>query len=383
MSQGGPARNLLNLLPLIDSSKYNVTIILFNAGGIFFNEIPSTIKIFYAEPRGLFCNYREDRISYLLWFPVRAALKIIGICMRKFFGQKVEIYWKLKEPFIKHNPMIFDLGMAFIEGAPIYYLSKFINAKIKIGRIPTDYISAKLNAAFDFPYFSKLDYLFSITTETAKRLAIAFPSLKEKIKVFELITSRDAIGKLAEANDKFPDDFSGIRILTLSRIHNTKGTDLIIKACQILKNKKFNFRWYVMGEGSRVEYDGLIKNCGVEDHFFFLKPTNNPFPLLKQADIYVQPSQYEGKSNAINEAKALCKPIIITNFATSSEIITHMKNGLIAEMNESALAFAVQLFVENEKLRIRLSNYWKTSFKSNEEEINKVLGLLNEGKHEN
>jgi glycosyltransferase involved in cell wall biosynthesis len=42
----------------------------------------------------------------------------------------------------------------------------------------------------------------------------------------------------------------------------------------------------------------------------------NPYPYINQCDIYVQTSRYEGKSIAIDEAKCLLKPIVVTNFPT-------------------------------------------------------------------
>ena len=47
----------------------------------------------------------------------------------------------------------------------------------------------------------------------------------------------------------------------------------------------------------------------------------NPYPYIKKADIYVQPSRYEGKSIAIDEAKILKKPIVVTNFSTAKDQI--------------------------------------------------------------
>jgi glycosyltransferase involved in cell wall biosynthesis len=49
-------------------------------------------------------------------------------------------------------------------------------------------------------------------------------------------------------------------------------------------------------------------------------------------------SVFEGKSIALEEAKILKKPIVITNFSTASEQITDGKTGLIAEMNAQSVA---------------------------------------------
>ena len=44
-----------------------------------------------------------------------------------------------------------------------------------------------------------------------------------------------------------------IKLLTIARLENQKGIDIAIEAAKILKNKKLNFIWEVIGEGSERE----------------------------------------------------------------------------------------------------------------------------------
>ena len=59
----------------------------------------------------------------------------------------------------------------------------------------------------------------------------------------------------------------------------------------------------------------------LEEHFYLIGLKSNPYPYLKQADIYVQPSRFEGKSIALDEAKILNKPIVVTNYSTAKDQI--------------------------------------------------------------
>jgi len=376
MTQGGPAVSLLNLLQLIDYSKYDVTIILFNPGGIFFNEIPTNIKLKYVKPRGLFCSINDDKLSYLLWFPVRGALKVIGEILIRLFKQKRQIKWKLKKVFLQKDYTCYDIGMTFsIEGS-IYYLSEFVNAKIKIGTIATDYISAKLNKDFDYHYFNKLNYLACVSEENGNILKHVFPEFIEKVIVIPTFISPKDILERSERVKGFKDDFDGPRILTLARYCTTKGIDLAIDACSILVKNGFKIRWYVLGNGDSLYFNKLMVNHNIQYNFFLLNPTNNPYPYIKECDIYVQPSRYEGKSVAIMEAKALNKPIVITNFSTSVDNIIHMKEGLVAEMNSKALADSIQMLIESPSLRKQFSNYLKGNFKGNEKDVHRIFDLI-------
>jgi glycosyltransferase involved in cell wall biosynthesis len=376
MTQGGPARYLLNILSLIDFSKYEVTIILFNPGGLFFKDIPSNVKIEYVNPRGLFCAFHDDKVSYIKWLPIRIILKLIGEILIKLFKYEKQLKWKLKEYFLSEEKNYFSLGIALSEGIPIYYLSRFIKAKVKVGRVPTDYEKANLNKKFDRYYYKNMNYLMSVSDENSRTLKNSFPSLADKIITVENIVSRSIILSKAQNGKSFEDDFEGIRLLTLSRIDKTKGIDLALKACKVLVEEGFNIKWYFMGEGEKKLFDTLSSNFGLAGNFVFLEPKSNPFAFMKDADIYVQPSRYEGKSNAVNEAKALYKPIVITNFTTAPDHIEHMKNGIIAEMNPESLAKSIQKIIDNIDLRVKFSDHLKNNFKSNKEGVKKILNLI-------
>ncbi|MFR8531253.1 MAG: glycosyltransferase [Anaeromassilibacillus sp.] len=47
--------------------------------------------------------------------------------------------------------------------------------------------------------------------------------------------------------------------------------------------------------------------------------------LLRACDVYLQPSRFEGKSIAVDEAMVLCKPILLTDFSTAADQVTSGK----------------------------------------------------------
>ena len=66
--------------------------------------------------------------------------------------------------------------------------------------------------------------------------------------------------------------------------------------------------------------------------------------------MYIQTSRFEGKSVAIDEAKILKKPILVTNFSTAKDQIENGVNGMIVEMNPEAIAKGVQDLLDNKPL---------------------------------
>ena len=101
----------------------------------------------------------------------------------------------------------------------------------------------------------------------------------------------------------------------------------------------------------------MINDYKLTNHFFLMDPVSNPYPFVKQSNIYVQPSRYEGNSNAVKEAKALFKPVVLTNFNTSREHLTHMYDGIIAsDIGENELADSIQLLISDAKLVSSIKN---------------------------
>ena len=52
----------------------------------------------------------------------------------------------------------------------------------------------------------------------------------------------------------------------------------------------------------------------------------------------MQPSRYEGKSIVLDEAKILCKPIVVTNYTTVVDSITDGVNGRIVQFDPNEIA---------------------------------------------
>lgn len=59
-----------------------------------------------------------------------------------------------------------------------------------------------------------------------------------------------------------------------------------------------------------------INENGLDEIVKLIGLRANPYPYIKNADIFVMTSRYEGKSIALDEAKILCKPIVVTKYPT-------------------------------------------------------------------
>lgn len=141
-----------------------------------------------------------------------------------------------------------------------------------------------------------------------------------------------------------------------------KGIDILIEAADILKHRDLNFEIWQIGGGmsfnNGVDTDLLHKFAvkkGISDCFKWLGVRNDVEDLMKQMDIYVQPSRREAISLTIGEAMMCGLPIVASNVDGIPEYIDNGKNGFLYNDNDpKLLADSLQILIEHEDLRISM-----------------------------
>ena len=103
---------------------------------------------------------------------------------------------------------------------------------------------------------------------------------------------------------------------------------------------------------------------------------SNPYPYMNIADIYVQPSRFEGKSISLDEAKILCKPIIVTNFSTVHDQFENKINASICKMDGKAIGDAIIELINNTKLRQSYIDNLSSNIMDNSTEVEKLYRFL-------
>nr|WP_247872412.1 glycosyltransferase [Turicibacter sanguinis] len=166
-------------------------------------------------------------------------------------------------------------------------------------------------------------------------------------------------------------------MLTIGRLAHQKGYDIALEACRILRDEGVNVRWYALGVGPlENEIRKLINDYQLEDYFILLGVKSNPYPYIKDCDIYVQTSKFEGFGLAIAEARMLNKPIVTTRFDAVYNQMIHGKNGLVVDMNGKSVAEGIKQFIEDKQLKKSIMKYLTNEKKGNIEELEKFYELV-------
>ena len=114
----------------------------------------------------------------------------------------------------------------------------------------------------------------------------------------------------------------------------------------------------------------------MQDRVIILGKKENPYPYINKCDIYVQPSKFEGKCVAVREAQILKKPVIITNYSTSSSQVINGKDGIIVDLDNKSIAEGICRLIDDDCMRNRLINYCKKNSFDNSDEFKKIEKIV-------
>jgi glycosyltransferase involved in cell wall biosynthesis len=350
MNIGGTEKALLNMINEMPKDQYEITILMLEKYGGFLDLIPKEVRV----------EYLEDYAAYkhLLNRPVKnTVLNLfkqgkIGKCMAlglahtfsRIFQNKMLYYnYVLKD--LSDYKKNYDVAVAY--AGPMDFISYFVAKKIKAEKriqwIHFDVTKIGFDARLCKKLYNMFDKIFVVSNEAEKKLISKVSSIKGKTEVFVNVVSDNTILSQSGSGYGFEDDFDGKRILTVGRLSKEKGQDLAIKALAKLIKEGFNVRWYCLGEGiERSNYEQLIKENNLQDHFILLGSNPNPYPFLAECDIYVQPSRHEGYCITLSEARCLYRPIVTTNTIGAKEQIIDNVTGLIVGIDSNEIYHGVK-----------------------------------------
>ena len=125
-----------------------------------------------------------------------------------------------------------------------------------------------------------------------------------------------------------------INLITIGRFVNQKNHLLILKAIKILK-EKLPIKLLIMGQGKLLsEYKNFVSNNNLKNEILIINYQKNPYNFIKNADIFILSSIYEGLPNVLLEAQYLKKIIISSNCPTGTkEILLNGKAGFLFKNN--------------------------------------------------
>ena len=148
-----------------------------------------------------------------------------------------------------------------------------------------------------------------------------------------------------------------LKIISVGRLVDQKNQLTLLKAINIIKNL-YPVKVVLIGRGVDFykikNYIKLNKLSKIVKVFY----TSNPFPYIKQADLFILSSKYEGLPNVLLESIVLKKMIISSACPTGpKEILLDGKAGLLFKVgNYVELSQKIIFFIKNKTKCKKLLN---------------------------
>ena len=318
LSGGGAERVMSILIKYLDSSRYEVHLVIGKFIGVNTENIPNYVIIHELG------NLRSNKII----FPLIKVIKKINpdyvIATLGFVNPVVlgKIFFPKKTKIIVRygNTMGSFLSEIRSNSIILYYFYYFLTQLV-------NYFSDIIISQCEFMKNDLIQNFHLKSINIQKIVTIYNPIESAKIKQLSCNNSFSNI----DYNTK-----KGPFLISVGRLEWQKGFDILIKAMSSVKLKYPDFVLTIYGEGKEKEsLQKLIFKNGLKNNISLQGYNKNPYYDISKSNLFLIPSRYEGFSNSIIESIALGTPVVATDCPSGvREIIKNGENGWLCSKNE-------------------------------------------------
>ena len=404
LQSGGVSKSLVSLINTFDRKKYEVSLYITSTdSNVFGGYLPKDITVITNQNTTDLLSGVSGMKKLVLRFKFGLAFASLIRMLLSFISKPLMGEW-LALVMPKVTDEEYDLIVDYNGQHQLYYMMNKLDGKKKVTFFHNDYSKWPYYWKSDKKYMPKVNRIFSISQVCVDALKQYFPDCKDKITLMENISSPSVIRKQAEEMTKEQIALIGLCnrvkdrgytvLVTLGHLCKRKGSDFAIEAARRLKEEKCEFVWLFVGKviepdlleqardvGLRVEkMESVIRDSQAEGgdipDIILCGIQSNPYSLIKCADVFVHPSRFEGKSIALDEAKILCKPIVVTNFSTVYDQFENRVSGTICEMDGESVYKSIRELMNQAELRDSYTTYLRNHVIDNTDEVRKLYDIL-------
>lgn len=332
LSSGGAERVLLDILRNLDYNRYDVTLCLMINQGVLLHEVPREVTLISLWDE--YSLYYKLAFRMSIWFSN-------NFMFRRILNKKItETY---------------DVEVSFLEGMPLKLHGLLKSKSKKISWVHCD--------LYNFPYeanqfakneelkaYNAMDAIVCVSKDTKLAFEKRFPHCTaSKLVLYNPIDSKKIVGLASSENIPLKTEFT---IVSVGRLTFQKKPDRIIRLAARLKSEGIKVHFQIVGDGElKNELIEQAVQLDVKDTVSFLGYVANPFPYIKNADLLLLSSGFEGFGLVVCEAMVLGVPVVSTKTAGPIEIIDENRYGLLCDHDDESIYLSVKEIINNNDLR--------------------------------
>lgn len=345
---GGIETALVNLLNYFDYDKYDVTLLLLRAELDMLEQINPKCRVLISD--------RERMLSFRNKYKFKKLYHLTehsdnpSMFHRAMMWSVPIIRWIENRLYIHYIKNL--MGKEEFDTAVIYsdVAGETAVRAVKANKYLMFYHHGAMRHVYhDKIAYKKCDKIIAVSKNQAEALKKFNPQYSNKVISIHNLTNVNGIRAkgMVPLDDNFDD--KNFHIVSVGRVSHEKGMDLAVRVCaELISDGYTNIRWWIVGDGPAMqEVREAIVQLNMQGYVNLTGMKSNPYPYIQQADLYVQPSRYEGYPMTILEALILGQIVISTNNAGASEIIDDDNNGFLCPPDIRRIADVVEQLIRN------------------------------------
>ena len=372
LKMGGVTKVLINMLKSLDNSDYSIDLLVLHYYKDMLIDLPNNIKIIKGSK---YFHIVDQNLKSLL---VNKDIKnIFRKCCFSFNIKTNIIKRKIKKDRLKNIKKQYDVEIAFGDGFPYLYTS-YGNSIKKIAWMHSDVAVRDYSARYYKNIknaLSKMDLCIAVSDKVAtsykNRYNIA------TVEVIPNIIDDYEIIKKSKLAPEVSFDKNQLNFISVGRLDYSKNYLMLLNVSKHLIDDGYKFKVYIVGDGEEnVTLQKAIINLKMEKHFILLGRKDNPYPYVKNSDLFLLSSRYEGLPTVIIEALILHIPCISTEVAGIYEILNN-SFGVITKNTENDFYLNLKHLLDNPQKIIEMKENLSNYKYNNNIIIDKIKNILN------
>lgn len=267
---------------------------------------------------------------------------------------RIEAQLKLTYPLRIRDD--YDIECAFLEFAPTKILAASTNRKAKkVAWVHCDLLKVAEDTGSNVEccarWYQKYDRVVCVAEKVKESYQHLFGDNPSSVVIHNVIDD-DRIRRLSHQPADLGNDNGKQSVVTLGRLESPKNYEGLLRIHKRLLSEGFRYNLLILGKGFlQAKLEQYIRENNLQDSVKMPGYIDNPYPYLKNADLLVCSSKYEGFSTFITEGLILGKAIVTTDCSGMKEQLGESEFGLITPNDEEALYQGMKRMLSDDSLR--------------------------------
>lgn len=326
LTVGGMERVQVTLANALARAGYHVTVMTFDEGEDLAPELDLNVRFIHRLPKYRFLK-KIPKIRYYfddgLWETRASAKTLHG-------------YYVGKEKF--------DVEIGFFRGRSIKIVSGGKSTAHRIAWVHNDFrhvggVKANFQSMGDVKQaYRCFDHVICVSHEAQKGFIETLGDTGNLTTIYNLLPVEEIVKKSLEAPEKTVPKAS-LHCVLVGRLQDSaKGQCRLVRAVSKLHDEGLDISLALVGGGAdREKIVEEIKDARADHYITMTGNQKNPYPYIKEADLLVCASYYEGYNLTVAEALIMGTPVLSTKCTGPTEILDGGKYGMLVENSEEGL----------------------------------------------